>query len=149
MGNSTYSAFKGADTIGELTLSTATGNGEIGLQTPTTSIVSSLDGGDKWCIGHTFEFLGSGTVVIHAQGKVGVGGENGTGLECHLPVHREMEALVHEDHTCGVAVYTVNPDNTVTCHITVESEVLVGVCKNAACPNVAGDCHHEYDADKF
>ena len=148
MGNGTYGTFEGTDTIVKLTFSTAAGDTEVTLQTPFPEVIGSLDGGDHRSEGITLELLRGGTVVVHAQGKVGIRSQNGTGLERHLPVQRQMPAVIEESNTCGVAIDTVDSYGCIACHGTVECYVLIGVSKDSACPKVASRCHHENNADK-
>ena len=44
-----------------------------------------------------------------------------------------MMTFVHKYNTRRVVVYTINTDRSLTAHHTVESYMLIGVCKQTTC----------------
>ena len=47
-----------------------------------------------------------------------------------------METVVEEYNASRIVVYTINADGCITCGVSKEINVLIGVGEQAACPNV-------------
>ena len=144
IGDAAHDALERAESVGKLTLTAATGDGEVELHVPVTFVIGCLNRRDAGGIGHALEGLRGIAAVLAAQGEIGIGRLDGTRLVGVLPVEAEVETFGEEGHTSGIAVYAIEADGAITCGIAQEVDTLIRVGQDATSRSVCGGCcqHH-------
>ena len=128
-GNAAHHGLERADAFIELALAAAARHREVHLERPVAFVVGSLQRGDDRRIGHTLELLGVEAVVLITKFEELILRLYGSGLMRILPVESQMQSIAQENHTCRVAVNTVEADGSIACRIPQKSYALVGIGK--------------------
>lgn len=133
-----HDLLKRAKAVVERALATAAHEGEARLERPLASVVGILERRDYRSKRLSLKLAGSGGIV-YIVGEQSVIVLDGAVLIRQLPVDGQVVALAQESHTGGIVIHTVYANRSLTAHHAVESDVLIGVCKQAS--GHYGICH--------
>jgi hypothetical protein len=120
-------ALERAETVGKLTLATASRYGNVELNAPVPLVIGTLQRRDERCVGHTLESLCCLSVILATESEDGILTLDGTRLVGILPVEGNVESFGQEGDTCGVGINSVESDGRIPGRITEEINTLIRV----------------------